>query len=106
MPRPRISRRTVLRGVLGGVGIGVALPPLEEMFNGNGTAYAQGAPIPKRLGIFFWGDGVKPDRWVPLNTGAGWASSPALLPLEQAGIKDYVNVVSGTQITSGIERGH
>ena len=106
MPRPRISRRTVLRGVAAGVGIGVALPPLEAMFNANGTAYAQGAPIPKRLGIFFWGDGVKPDRWNPVNTGSAWTSSPALLPLETAGVKDYVNVVSGTLITSGDERGH
>jgi hypothetical protein len=91
---------------LGGVGISVALPPLEEMFNGNGTAYAQGTPIPKRLGIFFWGDGVKPDRWVPTSTGSAWAPSPALVPLEAAGVKDYVNVVSGTLITSGGERGH
>jgi Protein of unknown function (DUF1552) len=86
--------------------VGVALPPLEAMFNGNGTAYAQGAPIPKRLGIFFWGDGVKPDRWTPVGTGAAWTSSPALMPLETAGVKDYVNVVSGTLITSGDERGH
>jgi Protein of unknown function (DUF1552) len=106
MPRGRISRRTVLRGLAGGVGIGVALPPLEAMFNGNGTAYADGTAIPKRLGIFFWGNGVKPDRWTPINTGAGWTSSPALMPLETAGVKDYVNVVSGTLITSGDERGH
>jgi len=106
MPGSRISRRTVLRGVAGGVGISVALPPLEAMFNGNGTAYAGGAAIPQRLGIFFWGNGVKPDRWVPINTGAGWTSSPSLMPLEMAGVKDYVNVVSGTLITSGDERGH
>jgi hypothetical protein len=96
----------VLRGLAGGVGIGVALPPLEAMFDGNGMAYADGTAIPKRLGIFFWGNGVKPDRWTPLNTGAGWTSSPALMPLEAAGVKDYVNVVSGTLITSGDERGH
>ena len=36
MPRGRINRRTVLRGALGGLGISVALPPLEAMFNGNG----------------------------------------------------------------------
>jgi hypothetical protein len=106
MSRSRLSRRTVLRGVAGGVAIGVALPPLEAMFNGNGTAYADGAAIPKRLGIFFWGNGVKPDRWVPPTTGAGWTSSPALMPLETAGVKDYVNVVSGTNITSGDVRGH
>jgi hypothetical protein len=96
----------VLRGALGGLGISVALPPLESMFNGNGDAYADGAPIPKRLGIFFWGNGVKPDHWTPVTTGAGWASSPSLMPLETAGVKSYVNVVSGTTITSGDVRGH
>ena len=106
MPKGRINRRTVLRGALGGLGISVCLPPLEAMFNGNGTAYADGAAIPKRLGIFFWGNGVKPDRWVPTVTGAAWAPSPSLMPLATAGVKDYVNVVSGTLITSGDERGH
>ena len=106
MPRGRINRRTVLRGALGGLGISVALPPLEAMFNGNGSAYADGAAIPQRLGIFFWGNGVKPDRWVPTVTGAGWAPSPSLMPLATAGVQDYVNVVSGTTITSGDERGH
>jgi hypothetical protein len=106
MPRTRISRRAVLRGLAGGVGISVALPPLEAMFNGNGTAYADGTEIPKRLGVFFWGNGVKPDRWVPTTTGSAWTPSPALVPLETAGVKDYVNVVTGTLITSGGERGH
>jgi hypothetical protein len=106
MPARKFGRRTILRGIAGGVGIGVALPPLEAMFNGNGTAYADGTAIPTRLGIFFWGDGVKPDRWTPVTTGAGWTSSPSLMPLETAGVKDYVNVVSGTNITSGDERGH
>jgi hypothetical protein len=105
MARSRVSRRAVLRGIAGGVGISVALPPLEAMFDANGTAYADGTEIPKRLGIFFWGNGVKPDRWVPATTGANW-TSPALEPLAAAGVKDYVNVVSGTLITSGGERGH
>ncbi|HEY2903084.1 MAG TPA: DUF1552 domain-containing protein [Polyangia bacterium] len=96
----------VLRGALGGVGVGLALPPLEAMFNGNGTAYADGTAIPTRLGIFFWGNGVKPDRWVPVDTGANWTPSLSLAPLVPLGVKDYVNVVSGTRITSGDERGH
>jgi hypothetical protein len=99
-----IGRRTVLRGLVGGVAVGIALPPLEAMFNGNGTAYAQGAPIPKRLGIFFWGNGVKLDRWTPANTGTAWTPSLALAPLMP--VKDYVNVVSGMNIKTGNERGH
>ena len=99
-----IGRRTVLRGLVGGVAVGVGLPPLEAMFNANGTAYAQGAAIPKRLGVFFWGNGVKLDRWTPANTGTGWTPSLELAPLMP--VKDYVNVVSGMAIKTGNERGH
>jgi hypothetical protein len=106
MARLKLNRRTVLRGALGGVSIGFALPALEAMFNGNGTALADGAAIPTRLGIFFWGDGVKPDRWVPTTTGAGWTPSPSLTPLATAGVSDYVNVVSGMVEKASIERGH
>jgi hypothetical protein len=99
-----IGRRTVLRGLVGGAAVGIGLPPLEAMFNGNGTAYAQGAPIPKRLGVFFWGNGVKLDRWTPANTGTAWTPSLALAPLMP--VKDYVNVVSGMAVKTGNERGH
>jgi Protein of unknown function (DUF1552) len=100
-----IRRRTVLRGFVGGVAVGVALPPLEAMFNGNGTAYAQGAPaIPKRLGVFYWGNGVKLDRWTPATTGAAWTPSLSLAPL--TALKDYVSIVSGMNIMTGNERGH
>lgn len=106
MPRLKISRRTVLKGTAAGVAVGFGLPPLEAMFNSNGDALAQGQPIPVRMGIFFWGDGVKPDRWVPAVTGAGWTPSASLLPLMTAGVHDYVNVVSGMVEKASIERGH
>jgi hypothetical protein len=104
MKKTVIGRRTVLRGLVGGVAVGIGLPPLEAMFNGNGTAYAQGAAIPKRLGVFFWGNGVKLDRWTPQNTGSQWTPSLELAPLMP--VKDYVNVVSGMNIKTGNERGH
>ena len=53
MRTSKISRRTVLRGTLAGTVVAVGLPPLEAMFNANGTTYAQGAASPRRLGIFF-----------------------------------------------------
>ncbi len=102
----KISRRTVLRGSLGGAAVAFALPPLEAMFNANGTAYAQGAPLPRRMGIFFWGGGMKADRWVPPTTGAAWTPSPALEPLATAGIKDYVSVLTGMNIKTGNPQGH
>ncbi|AKF10550.1 DUF1552 domain-containing protein [Sandaracinus amylolyticus] len=104
MGRFTLNRRTVLRGMLGGAAIAVALPPLEAMFDVNGTAYAGGETIPKRFGVFFWGNGVKKDRWNPSGTGADYPLSPALEPL--AAVKDYVSVVSGMDIKTGNERGH
>jgi hypothetical protein len=101
-----ISRRTVLRGTLGGAAVAFGLPPLEAMFNANGTAYAQGTPLPRRMGIFFWGGGIKHDRWVPSNTGAAWTPSVALEPLAAAGIKDYVSVLTGMNIKTGNPQGH
>jgi hypothetical protein len=50
IPRKPLSRRAVLRGLAGGAAVTVGLPRLGGMLNGNGTAYAQGAPLPKRFG--------------------------------------------------------
>lgn len=91
-----LSRRTVLRGLLRGAAISIALPPLEAFFTGNGTAYACGGAIPRRFGLFFWGNGNLPSRWVPSADGADWPLSEQLLPL--ANVKDLVSVVSGLSI--------
>jgi hypothetical protein len=101
-----ISRRTLLRGT----GAAVALPVLEAMLNSHGTAFAQGAPLPKRFAVWFFGNGVRLDRWVPKQTGANWALTEALAPLVDAGrkidVKRYVNVVSGYNIKIQQQRGH
>jgi hypothetical protein len=106
MPTFKLSRRTVLRGTLGGAAVAFGLPPLEAMFNASGTALAQGAPMARRLGIFFWGGGVKHDRWNPTTTGSAWTPSPGLQPLADAGIKDYVSVMTGMTIKTGNPQGH
>jgi hypothetical protein len=99
-----VGRRAMLRGVLGGTAVSVVLPPLEAMFDTNGIAHADGTAVPKRLGIFFWGNGVKLDRWTPANTGTAWTPSLELAPLMP--VKDYVSVVSGMNLKTGNERGH
>src|SRR5260221_1261927 len=94
-----IHRRTVLRGVLaGGASVAVPLPRLLGMLNGNGTAYAQGAPLPVRFGIWFFGNGIIPERWVPARTGHGdnWALSEQLAPLQQ--VKPWISVVTGCTV--------
>lgn len=96
MKRVRIPRRTFLRGTLaGGLGVAIGLPLLEPMLDANGTALAQGAALPRRFGVFFFGNGrgVENAKWRPTGSGATWTPSPLLMPL--SGIKDYVSVVTG-----------
>jgi len=90
----RFSRRTALRGVLGGGAISVALPFLDCFLNSNGTALAAtGAPLPVRFGTWFWGCGLTPGRWIPTKTGAGYDMPPELKPLEA--FKDRLTICSG-----------
>ena len=88
-----ITRRDVLRGMLGGAAVSVGLPPLEAMFNVSGTAYAAGGGFPLRFGLFFWGNGNLPDKWTPIDEGADWTLSEQLMPLSD--VKDLVTVVTG-----------
>lgn len=104
MRKLTLSRRKLLRGTLGGLAVAIGLPPLEAMLNTHGTAHADGSALPKRLGIFFWGNGVKLDRWVPSGMGSAWEPSPALEPLRA--LRDSVSVVSGMNLMTGNERGH
>lgn len=98
--RFQLSRRAVLRGL----GATIALPTLEAMLDSHGTALAQGQALPKRFATFFWGNGVILPRWRPTATGENWQPSEALVPL--AGIKDYVNVITGYNVKTPNRRGH
>ncbi len=93
--RPRLSRRGFLRGVLGGAAVSIALPWLETL--AGKQALAQGS-FPTRFGLFFWGNGMRPDAWVPTGEGSGdaWQLSELLQPL--APVKDRISVVSGTAL--------
>lgn len=98
MRRP-ISRRTLLRGLwMGGVTT-VALPVLEMFLNTNATAFADGAALPTRFVLMFWGNGTRIKPFLPEQTGPGYALSPVLAPY--APVKDYLSVVSGTQCGIG-----
>jgi hypothetical protein len=99
-----LGRRSLLRGLMYGSAVSIALPALDIMLNTNGTALADGAALPKRFGVFFWGNGVRLSQWTPTTTGPGYALTEELAPL--VNVKDYVSVVSGMNIKSGNERGH
>ena len=90
---PVLQRRTVLRGMLQGATVAMALPYLDCFLNTNGTLLAQGAPLPVRFGTWFWGLGVNPSRFFPTTTGTDYEMPPELRPMEQH--RDKVTVFSG-----------
>ncbi len=104
MRTTKLKRRTVLRGLVAGGAVSVGLPALEAMFNANGTAHADGTALPRRLGVFFWGNGVRLAHWVPSATGPNFPLSRSLMPL--APVRDYINVVSGMDIKIPVSQTH
>jgi hypothetical protein len=86
-----LSRRTVLRGAVGGTVVSLALPTLDAMLRPSG-AQADGASGPF-FGLFFWANGTPwhgghgaetaghPDLWTPAIVGPGYAPSELLTPL-------------------------
>src|SRR3984957_3122912 len=93
------SRRRVLKGMLGGSAVTVALPLLDCFLDGNGEALASGAPIPARFGTWFWGCGVNAARWFPAKVGADYDLKTELLPLKP--YQSKVDVFSGFNCVLG-----
>lgn len=77
--------------MLGGAAVSVGLPSLE--------CFAESGAFPKRFGVWFWGNGILPDRWVPTGEGTEWELSDQLSPL--ANVKDDITVVSGMSVKTG-----
>jgi hypothetical protein len=98
MVHSSLKRRAFLRGLAFGVPVAVGLPILEYALGDSGEAFADGTELPRRFGVFFWGNGRGMDakRWNPAATGTAWEVSPQLEPL--AAYKPYINVVSGLKV--------
>ena len=86
-----MNRRTVLRGVLGGSAVTVALPLLNCFLNDNGTAFASGKPLPVRFGTWGWGlAGIARTAFNPQKTGVGYGLPPEIECLKP--VQDRINV--------------
>lgn len=98
MVHSSLKRRAFLRGLACGVPVAVGLPILEHMLGGNGDAFADGTDLPRRFGVFFWGNGrgIDATRWNPSTVGPTWDLSPQLAPL--MAYKPYLNLVSGMKV--------
>jgi len=104
--KKRFDRRTMLRGTLAGGVATMGLPLLDCFLNGNGTALAQGAPLPLRFGAWMWGCGMNPERWAPATTGEGWELPLELVALGRelpsgGQVRDHVSVLSGFDVMLG-----
>lgn len=97
MKKLHLTRRTVLRGLMAGGTVGVALPILDCMLNTNGTAFAAtGAPLPPRLATWFWGLGVGESEWQPKTAGADYELPRQFKVFEP--FKKKLNLFSGGQV--------
>src|SRR5438067_8829680 len=89
------SRRRVMRGVLNGSAVTVALPFLNCFLDGNGAALADGSPKRIRFAHWFFGNGFTAGRqWWPDQTGS---LKDVMLPEEIKAlepIKDKINIIS------------
>jgi hypothetical protein len=94
---PRLSRRRFLEGLtLSGAALRIGLPPLAVMFDGNGTAYADGTAPEPRFVLWFNGNGIPERYWIPTATGRDYRLTPCLTPL--APLRDDIHVLSGLDL--------
>ena len=92
-----ITRRTLLRGIVRGTAVTVALPYLNCFLTNNGQALAAtGQRIPSRFGTWIWGCGFIPEKWIPASTGAQYAMPEDLEPLEP--YRDRLAILSGFDV--------
>ena len=95
--RERLSRRQVMRGMLGGTAVTVALPLLECFLNENGNAYAAtGKALNPCFGTWFFALGLTPKLWVPTQTGNKYTLPDHIKVLEP--IQAKINLYSGMQV--------
>lgn len=79
----KLTRRSVLRGIVRGAVVGVALPYLDCFLGNSGQAMAAtGQRIPTRFGTWIWGCGFIPEKWVPTQTGSDYGMPADLAPIE------------------------
>ncbi len=89
----KLKRREVLRGMVGGTAVSVALPFLDCFLNSNGTALADGGKLPVVFTSWFQGLGFTPGFWEPKTQGFNYESNLQLKPLDP--FKKKITVFSG-----------
>jgi hypothetical protein len=92
----KLSRRRVLKGMLNGSVVSIALPLLDCFLNENGTALASGVPIPQRFGTWSWGLGMSEAIFVPKKTGPNFDLPPEIAAL--APVQEHINLYTNFHV--------
>ena len=92
----KFNRRRFLKGTLNGGVIAVGLPLLDVFLNENGTALANGAPIPMRFGTWSWGLGMSESIFVPKKTGPDFDLPEEIAAL--APIRKHINLYTNFHV--------
>jgi hypothetical protein len=96
MASTNVSRRRVLRGMLGGTAVTLGLPLLNAQLNGNGVALASGAPVPTRFGTWSWGLGMNKSIFVPKTIGANYDLPEEIESLKP--VRDQINILTNFRL--------
>lgn len=90
----KFSRRTVLRGTMGGATVGIGLPLLDCFLNNNGNAFAgTNTALPPIFGVWFQHLGLNPGAWEPKKVGPNYDNNVQLTVLDP--LKHKINIFSG-----------
>ena len=92
----KLNRRKFLKGALNGGVITVGLPLLDIFLNDNGTAYADGTPIPMRFGTWSWGLGMSESIFVPKKTGSNFDLPDEIAAL--APVQEHINLYTNFHV--------
>jgi hypothetical protein len=93
MAMSTLTRRSVLRGVMGGAAISVGLPYLDCFLDTSGTALASGAALPVTFGTWFQKLGLNPGMWEPKIVGPNYENNIQLKLWDP--IRHRINVYTG-----------
>lgn len=78
--------------MLNGFAVTLGLPLLDCFLDGNGTALADGSPMPVRFGTWFWGCGMNSKIFTPKTFGTDWELPEEIAPLKD--VRQHINLFS------------